>query len=208
METYNTDIEMVMDFMKLSIIFDNKKIGEMHRSEALRLQGAIIEMLPIVQSNRMEQAYGIIRKIYLANKREADSDSSDSDDFDEFDEVEAPLISKPSVPMKFAEAGKSRDNFIVLFHKSSCPACKKIMPTWNQFKGMHTDNPNFTILDWDSNDPKNRGVFDYFKIEFVPTVFKLELLEPDIVTKLEDPITLPALTNLVTLPPPSRASMF
>jgi len=69
MDQYNTDIEMVMDFMKLSLIFDDDKVSQKDRTDTLILQKSILELLPVAQSNRMSAAYDILRKIYRLNKK-------------------------------------------------------------------------------------------------------------------------------------------
>lgn len=69
-ETYSTDIEMVMDFLKLSIIFDKPKASNDNLAAILTLQKAIIELLPVAQSNRMSTIYAMMANIYRTNKRE------------------------------------------------------------------------------------------------------------------------------------------
>lgn len=65
---YNSDIEMIMDFVKLSIIFNDSKQSETRRLESLKLQKAILETLPVAQSNRISQTYSKMMEIYRLNR--------------------------------------------------------------------------------------------------------------------------------------------
>jgi len=84
---------------------------------------------------------------------------------------------------------KRNDHYILLFYKSTCPACHRIMGNWKEFK-HNSVNSNFTVIDFDSLDPQNNGIFEYFKIDAVPTLFKLKLDSKDYVQKMKSDVTL------------------
>lgn len=65
---YNSDIEMIMDFVKLSIIFNDKTQTDSRRTEALNLQKLVLETLPVAQSNRVAQIYSKMQEIYRLNR--------------------------------------------------------------------------------------------------------------------------------------------
>ena len=65
---YNNDIEMIMDFVKLSIIFNDKTQTDSRRTEALNLQKLVLETLPVAQSNRVAQIYSKMQEIYRLNR--------------------------------------------------------------------------------------------------------------------------------------------
>jgi hypothetical protein len=65
---YNSDIEMIMDFLKLSIISNDTSQSNERRSEALNLQKAMLEVLPVAQSNRVSQIYSKMHEIYRLNR--------------------------------------------------------------------------------------------------------------------------------------------
>ena len=67
-DIYETDIELVMDFMKLSIIYDSTNIKNCKR--IIKLQKRIIDNLPVAQSERMSSVYTLLQKIYHENKKE------------------------------------------------------------------------------------------------------------------------------------------
>lgn len=217
-DIYNTDIEMVMDFMKLSLAYDDKNISDKERFDIIKLQKAILELLPVAQSNRMSSVYGMLADIYRRNKKEYT------------DYTKKPLFMSPvqiqtSIPMPVRQQArqderqvvqittrqpfmipqqskvpmdlislqkKKEDHIIVLFYRSTCPACQKIMGDWLEFKRQHKDSA-FTVIDYDSENPENKQIFQYFKIEFVPTIFKLMFDAQDknkITTKMEGEINL------------------
>lgn len=163
MNQYNTDIEMVMDFMKLSLIFDDDIVSHKERADILKLQRVLVELLPVAQSNRMSACYDILRKIYHKNKYEFMN----------------PVKKIPD---------KRNDHYILLFYKSTCPASRHIMGDWEEFKRQHMDS-NFTIIEYDSMDPKNADVFAYFKVDSVPTLFKLRLDQSDYIQKMSSNIS-------------------
>ena len=176
-DQYNTDIEMVMDFMKLSLLFDDSNISQDDRIDVLKLQKSILELLPVAQSNRMSAAYDMLRNIYRQNKKE----------YIQQQYTKTKTLSSP-IP------DKRNDHYILLFYKSLCPACKRIMDTWGRFKHQHMSS-NFTIIDYDAMDPKNQGIFEQFKIESVPTIFKLKLDTTNYIQKMMTDITLENLNN-------------
>jgi thiol-disulfide isomerase/thioredoxin len=172
-DIYKTDIEMVMDFMKLSMGFDNENISDKERYDIIKLQKAILELLPVAQSNRMSTVYGILADIYQKNKKEYTDR----------------LSSHPDKHVMITTKQKE-NRVIVLFYRPTCPACKKIMGHWKEFKRQHKDS-NFTITEYNSENPDNREIFESFEIEFVPTIFKLAFDEKDnkrIKTKMNDKI--------------------
>jgi thiol-disulfide isomerase/thioredoxin len=162
-ESYNTDIEMVVDFMKLSILFDKNTTSINDKQDIIKLQQSILETLPAAQSERMAAIYKMMNNIYLKNKQQAETFSQRSI----FTTQTNPIIISRNL-------NKKADHFIVLFYKSSCPVCQSIMSTWNEFKRQHQDS-NFTVLDYDINNANNVQLFKYFNILQVPTIIKLQL---------------------------------
>jgi hypothetical protein len=154
-EIYKTDIETVMDFMKLSILFDNPKTTTDNLENIVGLQKSILELLPAAQSERMASVYKLLVEVYRQNKKD--------------------LLGLKE-PTKSNQTDKNLDYFIILFYKSSCSACKKIMPYWNEFKRQSMlQSTNFTPIEYDSDDTANAEIFQRFKIENVPMVVKLRL---------------------------------
>jgi len=167
--SYNTDIEMVMDFMRLAVLFNDRSLPETERSNILMLEKAVIDLLPIAQSHRMASIYALINKIY--EKQQSQSQSH---------------------PHPQSQSG-GIDHFIVLFYRSTCPACQKIMNDWENFKKAPING--FTTIQFDGDDISNRDIFKYFKVNSVPTIFKLQLDRQDYIHKLEGPITYESLTR-------------
>jgi thiol-disulfide isomerase/thioredoxin len=185
-EIYNTDIETVMDFMKLSILFDNPKTDPNNLKTIIELQKSILELLPVAQSERMASVYTLLVEVYHQNKKDINKNVVNKNVVDK-NVVDKNVIDKNVINKNVVVAGtkdstqtqqidKKLYHFIILFYKSSCPACKKIMPHWNEFKRLSVLRPaNFTIIEYDSDDKINAEIFQRFKIEDVPTVVKLRL---------------------------------
>ena len=64
---YNNDVEMIMDFMKMSIVANDKSQPTKRRTDSLDLQYQILENLPVAQSDRISQIYAKLHKIYKLN---------------------------------------------------------------------------------------------------------------------------------------------
>jgi thiol-disulfide isomerase/thioredoxin len=154
-KSYDTDIEMVMDFMKLSFIFDKPETSIENLKEIIKLQYSLLELLPVAQSNRMATIHNLLNDVYRKNKKEL--------------EKRAMPCQKPNLTQK-----KEGTQFVILFYRSSCPACKKIFPQWTEFKKRNSLE-NFTTLEYDNDDKSNEKIFELFKINEVPTVIKLKL---------------------------------
>lgn len=67
---YNNDIEMVMDFIKLSLLFDSKNTTDTNKLHILALQNAILNIIPVAQSNRMTAVNKILDHICHMNMTE------------------------------------------------------------------------------------------------------------------------------------------
>lgn len=158
-DIYNTDIEMIMDFMKLSLLFDDENVSDKDKMDILQLQKKIIDILPVSQSNKISAAHRILEEIYQINENELND-------------------------------SKRREHCIILFYKSTCPACQRILGVWENFKRQNA-NSDFTIIDYDAMDPENTEIFKHFKIDSVPTIFKLKFdrKDHDFIEKLSVPIT-------------------
>jgi len=182
---YNTDIEMIMDFMKLSLIYDESK-SDKDRLDIIKLQKAILEILPVAQSYRMSTIYGLLADIYRKNKNYYIENSQSAS-------MKKSIFSHQLQRNTSNVLQKQKeDHVIILFYKSTCPACQKIMGDWLEFK-RQSNNSNFTIIDCDSDKLENKQIFQYFKIEFVPTVLKLRFdvrSADNIVTKMNETINL------------------
>lgn len=166
MQMYNQDVEMVMDFMKLSILFDSSTDEEC--IDILKLQYGILELLPTAQSNRMGSIYEILGEIYTKNKNECKNRIKD-------DQKTANGLD--TIPY---ETNKD-DNYIVLFYCSLCKRCNKIMNDWNKFKEMNKE-ANFTVKEFDKNTLNDGGkMFNYFEVndDMIPIVYKFRLGEND-----------------------------
>src|SRR5579872_6688141 len=183
-ETYNTDIEMVMDFMKLAILFSKDEISENDKHDILLLEKSIIEVLPVAQSNRMSSIYGILSEIYRKHKMIFKSKQSLSfshmytysninKNYDENNIMVMPRIFSNN---NTSNNDKRNDYFIILFYSSDIhnPHCSKIMNDWEKFK-LANSLSNFTTQQYDSMDPNNTEIFQHFDLEYVPVIIKLRL---------------------------------
>lgn len=164
---YTTDIEMVMDFMKLALFFDKTNNSNFkdnqNKKMILKLESSLLELLPVAQNNRMASIYKILTLIH--NKQQ--------------------ILIKPNINKK--------SQFIILFFSSSCPASQKILNDWKQFKNQ--PHESFTVIDYDGDDFSNDEIFKHFNITDVPTVIKLNLTDTINVEKLDVPITLESVDN-------------
>ena len=176
-DIYHTDVEMVMDLMKLFLAYDKNELSDKDKYDLLKLQKLVIQLFPVAQSNRMSTIYGILTDIYRNNKKEYFERNLNSE-----------LVNN-----------HKEDHLIVLFYRTSCPACKNIMSIWENFKKLNQDS-NFIFLEFDSDDSDDNTnrIFSYFNIEYVPTIFKIRYdasSKEDISKKLKQSITLDSLTN-------------
>jgi len=170
--TYESDIEMVMDFMKLSLLFDNASNTIDNLITITKLQKSILEILPVAQSNRMSSIYDLLAEIYRRNKREVEDKSRSTEGYPKGYSKGLSLDRNNFLSDNLSN--KRKDHFIILFYKSSCPQCIKINPIWNEFK-MQNDLSNFTTIEYDWDDTSNSEIFRLFKIKKVPTIVKLRL---------------------------------
>jgi len=67
-KVYESDMEMILDFLKLSIVFNDKLQSEKRRSDSLKLQQAMLEILPVAQSNRVSKIYSKMHELYSLNR--------------------------------------------------------------------------------------------------------------------------------------------
>jgi thiol-disulfide isomerase/thioredoxin len=179
---YNTDIEMVMDFMRLAILFKNQNLNESDLANIIDLEQALIELLPVAQSNRMSTVYNNLTIIHKKHKKM----------FENRHKSNIAIASHHQKinynPLEKA-LDKRDDHFIVLFYNSLCSSCMKIMDDWTKFKQLHTRS-NFTILDYNNRDPNNSSIFNRFKITHVPTIIKLRLDSQDYMEIMQGPINI------------------
>jgi thiol-disulfide isomerase/thioredoxin len=179
-DIYHTDVEMIMDLMKLFLAYDNSKLSDKDKYDILKLQKLIIELFPVAQSNRMSTIYSIVTELYRKNKKD--------------------YLEKNITNLNPNQNNTNKeDHLIVLFYRTSCSACKNIMDIWENFKNLNQDS-NFIFLEFDSDDSDNdtKRIFSYFNIEYVPTVFKIRydaISKHDIAKKLDKNITLDTLNN-------------
>lgn len=176
-DVYKTDIELVMDFMKLALAFDKPNVSQKQRKVLLDLQQKILELLPVAQSNRMEAVYKMMEVAYRINT-----------------DTYAQTVSSV-LPTTLDEKEKTEEHAIVLFYRSSCPACQSILPIWKEYKSQNISSP-FTIAEYDADEPSNASIFRRFNISAVPTVLKLRIGRELNVEKLKDPITSSSLSSL------------
>jgi hypothetical protein len=76
---YNSDIEMIMDFLKLSIISNDVSQSGDKRKDALNLQKAMLETLPVAQSNRISRIYSKMHEIYRLNRDVTSANAVDTE---------------------------------------------------------------------------------------------------------------------------------
>jgi hypothetical protein len=186
-KAYTNDIEMVMDFMKLSILFDKsentqeKNIHEKLKT-ILEMQKSILELLPVAQSNRMASVYELMVSIYRKNKQSVNEQSKS-----EQTKSETLLMSKPSFANNSSanKNNKKNDHYMILFYDLSRPESEQIIKHWNEFK-RNNSSENFSMIEYDINDSSlqdsirsdNSELFSLFKIKNIPSVIKVKLDEP------------------------------
>jgi len=168
-EQYNTDIEMVMDFMKLSLLFDGKDTTDTNKLHILALQKNILDIIPVAQSNRMTAINKILEPIYHMNMSEYNRVQKLNQLSNQSNKINNPIKGGDK------NINSNKENqYIIMFHRSSCQACKKIWKKWTEFKNQNMDS-DFTILEYDADVRTTliKEKYEQFKIEYVPTVIKL-----------------------------------
>lgn len=205
-ETYNTDIEMVMDFMKLAILFNNDEISENDKHDILLLEKSIIEVLPVAQSNRMSSIYSLLSEIYRNHKiifkqsklssQHVTQKSNKNYNVNTHTNVDVNNNNIVTLPRIFSTNNKRNDYFIILFYNSGIynPYCKKVMNEWEKFKQSNSSS-NFTIQQYDNVDLDNTEIFKHFNLEYIPIIIKLRLDAQNYIEKLQGDITLDKLNN-------------
>jgi hypothetical protein len=190
MTQYNTDIQMIMDFLKLSFIIDDPKIGMNHKKQSIELQKALLELLPVAQSHRISAIYDILHKIYISN----------TDMIQNSEIVGGNVVQLGDNLIQLGDnLVQSNDNYLVLFYDSICSQCQKILPVWNEFKQSQIDLINYQLIDYDIQNSLNRQIFDHFDIGAVPTIYRLNLASPNYKTEINVPITIDNLNNMILI---------
>ena len=62
MPTYNNDIEMAMDFLKLSLIAD-ASTNVLHKQTAEELKKKLLTLLPAAKNERMIKLYTLMQQV-------------------------------------------------------------------------------------------------------------------------------------------------
>lgn len=70
---------------------------------------------------------------------------------------------------------KGNDVVAILFESTTCPACKRVRPYWNELVLEKHDEIKFVTITFDPTLPKEElneitEVFNYFDVEVVPTL--------------------------------------
>lgn len=63
MSGYNNDIQIVMDFVKLSFVLDDPNIKPTHKRNASILRNKLLEILPEPRNSQMAYIYSLLREI-------------------------------------------------------------------------------------------------------------------------------------------------
>jgi len=155
-EKYYTDIQIIMDFMKLSWIIDDKSIDIEYKREALKLQKGLLRLLQVAQSNRIAMIYKKLHTVYMINQDTIGQKKNNNLNYN-----------------------------IILFYDSECPSYKKMSEVWDNFKSINIDNNLYGIVDLDIRDiiysekkniqltqkqMRNKELFKRFNIQKTPTI--------------------------------------
>lgn len=155
-ESYYTDIQIIMDYMKLAFIIDKQDIHIPDKKEALELQKKLLDLLPVAQSNRMAEIYKRLHNVYDIN----------------YDTLE-----------RLTNGSKAYN--LILFYDSGCSHYDRIASTWDAFKSTNRGNSIYGIFSYDMRDIiysekknipltkkqlKKIELFKRFEIEDFPTL--------------------------------------
>lgn len=159
---YYTDVQIIMDFMKLSFIIDDVSIHIDYRNNALELQKGLLDLLQVAQSNRMAEIYKKLNIVYTINQETLGKQQPDDN-------------------LKYN---------LILFYDSQCPRYKRMVNDWKKYKSSYQNNLIYNILDYDIRDIiysekknipltekqlKKRELFNQFKIRESPTIVSINL---------------------------------
>jgi len=122
-EAYYTDIQIIMDFMKLSFVIDKSDVHQPYKKEALELQHQLLDLLPVAQSNHMSEIYKRLRRVYDIN----------------YDTLER-------------QTNNNKAFNLILFYDSESPHYDRIASTWDRFKRMNRSNSIYGIFGYDMCD--------------------------------------------------------
>lgn len=186
METgYTSDIQFVMDFMKLAELFNSDKATIHQKRAMLTMEQGLYDTLPVAQSNRMSKIYSYLHDIIKKHEQILET----------MHKIPKQITRNISEKDEIAK-DKRKDHFIIFFYSSNCGACKRVMADWNTFKDIHRDS-NFTILEYDSAKPQDMETFNALHIKNVPTIVKLKLdvRTPDYLTVLGGDINIKSLLD-------------
>jgi hypothetical protein len=192
-EVYSSDIELVIDFMKLALVFNdqNEEVSFDNKVEIINLETKILQLMPVAQSNRMESTYKILKQILKKQSMVLESVHSKSDQLDQSRHE----VYKKTDSVKLLDSRE--DRYILLFFDTNCSACKMIKPIWNEFKESVKDQIIYTVLEYDSI-MENNPIFKKFNVEYLPSVIKLDLITSVKITMMKKQITLKSLSEFAS----------
>lgn len=175
-EMYNTDMEIVVDFMKLAMLFISKdfEVTQKDKLNIIELESQMLELLPTPQNERMNIIHDLMKHTLYKHKQMIQQSEKTNND-NETD-------------------NKTDDKYVILFFDSNCPACKRIRPEWELFKRTLNNTMYFTILEYD-NVQENEEVFKYFKIKYVPTIMKVDIDRKKQIEQMKTEINLKSLLS-------------
>lgn len=193
METgYTSDIQYVMDFMKLAEIFNSDKASVHQKNAILLMEKALYETLPVAQSNRMSRIHSHLHDIIKKHDQMLEIMHKNLN----VQNMQRQQMSRNVSEKDEIAKDKKKEHFIIFFYSSKCGACKKVMADWKTFTSIHHDS-NFTILEYDSTKPEDMKTFETLHITTVPTIVKLNLdvKTPDYLTTLKGDINIRSLLD-------------
>ena len=224
---YNNDIEMVMDFIRLSNLSNN---NPSRLNEIFQVQNDLFNLFPTAVTPRMANVY------QLLNPNIANQDMTTTSNIPVI--ATNPIISTtPFIPgasrfngltnnlttyttsNQIVDSSKravnstlqmnnaiinsmnrnilNNDYYLLFFYRSSCPTCIMAINNWKLFKNNLSSN-NFNILEYDINDPRSNPLCNKFRIHQCPSVLKLQLNNPNYMQLMQIPITVPNLVSFST----------
>jgi thiol-disulfide isomerase/thioredoxin len=202
-EVYSSDIELVVDFMKLALIFNDKKSDKSghDKLEIINLETDILRLMPVAQSERMASVYKILKKILKKQTIIFETMHGTYIDNREKDQAYhracVKMISEEDKssrhPQFMSKLVSKDDRYVILLFDIKCPACQRIKPIWDNFRNT-VKNSQFTVLEYDALE-KNIPIFEKFNVSHVPTIVKLDLTVSAKITELNEQITQQSLNN-------------
>lgn len=171
-----SDFDMIGDFIRLNIIINRDSTTLKDKQDSLELQGVLLQLMQVTENNEI-LFYNLLHDVYISNVRY-------------INELSGSHEAKKITTHELDEESDRDNNFMILFHNPDCSACRETMPVWNEFKAKSNETSRkIIILEFEDND-HNSKVFEYFKIQYVPTIIKLQLDKKKYATLFNDDINI------------------